>query len=510
VRSVEHISHFANLTIFNRLNSLKKLAGQTVTYGLSSVVGRLLNYLLVPLYTRIFTTEQYGVVTEMYAYVAFLIVILTYGMETALFRFSSISVDKNKVYSTTLISLIATSSIFIFLSAIFSQPIANWLRYPNHSEYITWFAIIVGLDALSAIPLAKLRELNKAKLFVKINLINIIVNIGLNLFFLIYCKNIYEQGDTSNFLVNNFYNPNIGVGYVFISNLIASIVKTLLLYPYIIKIRLNFSPSLCKKMLLYSSPLLIAGLAGIINEVVDRIMLKRLLMDTLGEKITLEQLGIYGACYKVSIIISIFIQAFRFAAEPFFFAQQKEKNAQKLYSDIMKYFVIVCSLIFIIIMMYIDVVMLFVGKDFREGVEVVPILLLANLCLGIYFNLSIWYKITGKTQYGAYMAMLGATITLALNYLWIPKIGYLGSAWATLICYSSMTIISYFLSQKHFPINYNLKRILGYIALSVGLYLVSIFISAYYQIYTLLVNTLILFTFISVVLYVEKSRVVNA
>ena len=491
------------------MNQLKKLAGQTAIYGLSSVVGRMLNYLLVPLYTRVFTTEQYGVVTEMYAYVAFLIIILTYGMETAFFRFSSTSDDKARVYSTTLISLIGTSLLFIFLASVFSQPIADWLRYPNHTEYITWFAIIVGLDALSAIPLAKLRELNKAKLFATVNLINIGVNIGLNLFFLVYCRNIYElQGENANWLVRTFYNPEIGVGYVFISNLIASIVKTALLLPYIINIKLSFNTPLLRKMLWYSSPLLIAGLAGIVNEAIDRIMIKRLLMDILGEKATLEQLGIYGACYKVSIIIAIFIQAFRFAAEPFFFAQQNEENARKMYSDIMKYFVIACSFIFLGIMMYIDIVMLFVGEDFREGVRVVPILLLANLCLGVYFNLSIWYKLTGKTRYGAYIAIFGAIITLVLNYIWIPSGGYfggyIGPAWATLICYSSMMVVSYIIGQKHFPVNYDLKKIIGYIGLPIVLYFISTSISVDSKAYSLLINTLLLFIFVGVVFFTER------
>ncbi|MFH1319049.1 MAG: oligosaccharide flippase family protein [Bacteroidota bacterium] len=492
------------------MNSLKKLAGQTAVYGVSSILGRMLNYLLVPLYTRVFTTEQYGVVTEMYAYVAFLIIILTYGMETAFFRFSSASDNKNKVYSTALISLITTSLLFICLAAIFSQPIANWLRYPNHTEYVTWFAIIVGLDALSAIPLARLRELGKAKLFATVNIISIFVNIGLNLFFLVYCRHIYEvHGENSNWLVQSFYNHEIGVGYVFISNLVASIVKAALLSPYMVNIRLSFSVPLVKKMLWYSSPLLIAGLAGIVNEAIDRIMIKRLLMDVMGEKATLELLGIYGACYKVSIIIAIFIQAFRFAAEPFFFAQQKEENAQKTYADVMKYFVIICSFIFLGIMMYIDVVMLFVGKDFREGVTVVPILLLANLCLGIYFNLSIWYKLTGKTRYGAYIAIFGAIITLVLNYIWIPSIGYfggyIGPAWATLICYFSMMIVSYFLGKKHFPVNYDLKRIIGYTGLAIGLYFISTYINMGLQGYSILINTLILLIFVSVVFFVERG-----
>jgi len=443
----------------------------------------------------------------MYAYVAFLVIILTYGMETAFFRFSSIADDKKKVYSTTVISLIVTSAFFIFLCSFFSQPIANWLRYPNHSEYITWFAIIVGLDALSAIPLAKLREQNKPGRFASINLVNIGINIGLNLFFLVYCRQAYEaHGENADWLVKTFYNPNIGVGYVFISNLIASIVKTLLLSPYLLKISIQVDTALLRKMLIYSSPLLIAGLAGMINEAIDRIMIKNMLFDVLGEKATMEQLGIYGACYKISIIIAIFIQAFRFAAEPFFFAQQKDENAKSTYRDVMKYFVIACSFIFLTVMLFIDVVMLFVGEEFREGAKIVPILLLANLCLGIFFNLSIWYKLTGLTKYGAYIAIFGAIITLILNYIWIPIYGYEGSAWATLICYFSMTVISYIVGQKKYPINYDLKRMWGYPLAAIGFYYCNTWITSYVDTYHLLINAVILTALVGITYFLERPK----
>lgn len=487
------------------MNNLQKLAGQTAIYGLSSVIGRILNYLLVPLYTRVFSTEQYGVVTEMYAYVAFLIIILTYGMETAFFRFSSQTEDKSRVYSTTLISIACTSFLFIFIAALFSQPVADWLRYPNHSEYVTWFAIIVGLDALSAIPLAKLREQNRPTTFAMINLVNIAVNIGLNLFFLVYCKSVFESGE-SNWLVETFYNPEIGVGYVFISNLIASIIKCTLLLPWMVSVRFYVDRTLLKKMLLYASPLLIAGLAGIINETIDRIMIKRLLIDVIGEKATMEQLGIYGACYKISIIITIFIQAFRYAAEPFFFAQYARSDSKASYATIMKFFVAGCSIIFLSIMLFIEVVMQFVGPEFREGVKIVPILLMANLCLGIYFNLSIWYKLTGLTQYGAYIALMGAVITITLNFFWIPWIGYVGSAWATLICYAFIAIVSYLYGQKHYPIEYDLSKIIGYPVAAVLLYFFSTLINSDSGVLNYLINGLILFSFIIVVYIIEVRK----
>ncbi len=489
------------------MGSIKLLAGQTAIYGLSSIIGRLLNYMLVPMYTRIFTTDQYGVVTEMYAYVAFLIVVLTYGMETAFFRFSSKTENKTEIYSSTLISIFVTSTIFIGLTSFFSVPIANWLRYPNHTEYVIWFAIIVGLDALSAIPMAKLRELEKAKLFAGINLINIFVNIALNLFFLVYCRNHFStNGEESNWLVKLCYNPEIGVGYVFISNLVATITRTLLLLPQMLKINFVYNGAIIRKMLVYSLPLLIAGLAGIVNETIDRVMIKRILMNSIGELGAMTQLGIYGACYKVSIIITIFIQAFRYAAEPFFFSQQKDANAREIYRNVMTYFIIASSTIFLSIMLFIDVVMMFVGEKFRIGEDVVPILLMANICLGIFFNLSIWYKLTEKTIYGAGITLFGALITIILNYIWIPSLGYMGSAWATLACYVSMTILSYFIGQRHYPINYNLLKGIGYPLSVLLLYHISTLISHDTEVSQFLVNAVILLLFVGSVYIIEKPR----
>jgi O-antigen/teichoic acid export membrane protein len=403
------------------LSSLKKLAGQTAIYGLSSIVGRFLNYLLVPLHTGVFSTDQFGIITEMYAYVAFLVILLTYGMETAFFRFSTKESDnKEKVYTTIIYSLVSSTTLFIFLSIIFQQDVADWLRYPNNSEYVVWFAIIVGLDALSSIPLARLRQENKAFRFAFVNLSNVFVNIALNLFFIGYCLPMHQAGN-SNFLIETFYNPEIGVGYVFIANLAASVFKFLLLLPEMLKARYGFDTKVLKEMLIYSLPLLIAGLAGIINETIDRIMLKRMLFDSLGEKDTMSIIGIYGANYKVSIIITLFIQAFRYAAEPFFFAQAKQKDPQILYARIMNYFVIVCATIFLGVMLYIDILKYFIpNQSYWVGLKVVPVLLLANVFLGIYYNQSVWFKLTDKTRYGALLAIFGAVITVTVNYFFIP------------------------------------------------------------------------------------------
>ncbi len=382
-------------------------------------------------------------------------------METAFFKFSVEEKDSHKVFSTSIVSIFSTTILFILVCILYSTPIGNYLGYSNHTEYVKWFALIIGFDALSAIPLAKLRALNRAGYFMWVNLANVGVNIALNFFFLVYCKHVYDSSNTgTNWIINTCYNPEIGVGYVFISNLIASTVKLLLLSPVFFRTRFYPDLKLLRKMLIYAIPLLLGGLAGIINETADRVMLKHLL--PLSEKETLTQLGIYGACYKISILMTLFIQAFRFAAEPFFFSKQKESGAKRLYATVMNYFVAICSILFLGIMLYIDVVMRLIGEEFRTGIGIVPVLLMANLFLGIVFNFSIWYKLTGKTIYGAYLALFGASITIVLNYIWIPQIGYVGSAYATLICYASIAVLSYILSRKHFAVDYNLLKIVTY------------------------------------------------
>ncbi len=462
-------------------NILKKLAGQTAIYGLSSIVGRFLNYLLTPLHTgkEVFTTEQYGIITEMYAYVAFLVILLTYGLETAYFRYT----NKNKaqevnVFSTAVRSVFTTSMLFVTMAIVFQQSWADLIKYPNHSEYIVWFALIVSMDALSSIPMARLRSLNMPMRFATVNLVNVGVNIGLNLFFLAYCMPHYQSGDT-NWLIDTFYNPEIGVGYVFIANLIASGVKIIIVLPWLVKLPGKFDEVLLRQMIGYALPLLIAGLAGIVNETLDRIMLKYMLFDDLGEKATMAQIGIYGACYKVSIIITLFIQAYRYAAEPFFFSQEKEKGSKNTYAMVMNYFVIVCASIFLGVMMFIDLIKYFIpNEEYWVGLQVVPVLLMANVCLGIYYNQSIWYKLSDKTKFGAYIAIGAAILTITLNFILIPMYSYVGSAWATLIVYAGMVITSYVLGQKHFPIPYNLSKVLGYIGFAILIYFVGVNLQA--------------------------------
>ncbi|MEZ7928834.1 MAG: polysaccharide biosynthesis C-terminal domain-containing protein [Flavobacteriales bacterium] len=461
------------------MNPLKKLASQTAIYGLSSVVGRLLNYLLVPLYTRYFLPAEYGVVTELYAYVAFLVVMLTYGMETAFFRFSK-KEETTKVYSTTLISLLISSVVFVGLIFLNSSAISQWLGYANHPEYIQFFALIIGMDAVASISFAKLREQDKAMRFAFIRIVNIMVNIGLNLYFIVY--------------------QEYGIAYIFIANLVASVITLLMLFPQMISSSWVFDKKLWKKMMIYALPLLIAGLAGMTNETIDRILLKHLLPNT---DMAASELGLYGAFYKLSIIMILFIQTFRFAAEPFFFAQEKEGNSRKIYADVMKYFTIIMAIIFLGVTIFYDVIKGFLGSEYHDerGFLVVSILLLANLFLGIYYNLSIWYKLTEKTKYGAYLSIFGAIITLSLNFTLIPVLGFVGCAWATLVCYFSMTVASYYLGKRHFSVPYQVKRIALYL-----FGMLCIYFCIYFTNLNMWINSLFLLGFVIFVYRLEKPK----
>ena len=461
------------------MNPLKKLASQTAIYGLSSVVGRLLNYLLVPLYTRYFLPAEYGVVTELYAYVAFLVVMLTYGMETAFFRFSK-KEESTKVYSTTLISLLISSVVFVGLIFLNSSAISQWLGYANHPEYIQFFALIIGMDAVASISFAKLREQDKAMRFAFIRIVNIMVNIGLNLYFIVY--------------------QEYGIAYIFIANLVASVITLLMLFPQMISSSWVFDKKLWKKMMIYALPLLIAGLAGMTNETIDRILLKHLLPNT---DMAASELGLYGAFYKLSIIMILFIQTFRFAAEPFFFAQEKEGNSRKIYADVMKYFTIIMAIIFLGVTIFYDVIKGFLGSEYHDerGFLVVSILLLANLFLGIYYNLSIWYKLTEKTKYGAYLSIFGAIITLSLNFTLIPVLGFVGCAWATLVCYFSMTVASYYLGKRHFSVPYQVKRIALYL-----FGMLCIYFCIYFTNLNMWINSLFLLGFVIFVYRLEKPK----
>lgn len=456
--------------------SLKKLANETVLYGLTTILGRVLNFLLVPLYVRVFAPEDYAIVTEIFAYVGFLIVIFSYRMETAFFRYARAEDGRTTtVYATATATLTITTVALLALFFTTSQTIANWLEYPKHPEYIWWMALVLGMDAMTAIPFARLRQEGKALQFGVLKLINIAVNTGLNLFFLILCPWAELEGHD---WVLEVYHPGIGVGYVFLSNLVASTVTLILLGPQIIKgLKLaltHYDRVLLQQMLRYAGPLIIVSMAGVVNEMLDRAMLKYLLPGELDER--QAQLGIYGACYKLAMLMTIFTQAFNYAAEPFFFRNADKEDAPSLYADVAKAFAICGCFVFLGVTLYIDLAKHFLAEDYWSGLPVVPILLLANLFLGLYYNVSVWFKIRDRTDIGMYIALGGALVTILGNYLLVGWLGYIGSAWATLICYIYMVWITWYVGQKHFPVPYNWFRIGMYILFSLALYYLNVLI----------------------------------
>ncbi len=485
------------------MSKIRALASQTAVYGLSSIVGRILGYLLVPIHTRVLSEAAFGSVVEFYSYVALFLIILTYGLETAFFRFAEKTNRRQDVMSTGFLSILVSSILFFILVFIFRIPIAELIRYPDQPEYIVMLAGILFFDALNTIPFADLRAQNKAGKFVIIRLTGIFLNIGLNLFFLLLVPYLAQSGIAP---FESFYHKEDLVLYIFASNLISSGLMTLLFLPDLFRTKFVFDFQLWRKMMLYAMPLLVFGLAGVVNEVIDRVLLKYLL----PADISMAQLGIYGAVYKVSIIMTIFIQAYRYAAEPFFFAQQKDKNAPQTYATLMTWFVMATSVIFLTTVMYLDIVIYFVDEPFRVGAHVIPILLIANLLLGVYYNLSVWYKLTDKTKFGAYISIVGAIITLVLNILWIPIYGYTGSAWATLIVYAIMVLISYMLGRKHYPIPYDLISSFVIIGAAIGFYRFSLLFNHLPQNAQYLINSLILLTYMFLLFVYKKSMIREA
>jgi O-antigen/teichoic acid export membrane protein len=476
-------------------NPIKKLAGQTVVYGLSSVVPRFLNYLLAPLQTWALDTAEYGVNTEWYAYVTFLVILLTYGMETGFFRFAQ-QTDKNKVYGTTFLSIAATSSLFIAAMTIFAQPLSVWMNYAGHSEYLIWFGWILGLDAMTAIPFARFRLDGKPLRFALYKMANVCVNVLLNVFFLWFCPKYADCG-----WVQKIYNPGIGVGYIFISNLIASVVTVILLLPEIFRHKIVFDFSLWKRICAYSLPLMAAGLAGNINEAFDRALLKYRLPE---DSFPMEQVGIYGANIKIAVLMTLFIQMFRYAAEPFFFNDAKQKDSRKNIADVMKYFVIFCLFIFLGVTFYLDIVKYFIAPGYWEGLGIVPVMLLANMGLGIYYNLTIWFKLSNRTSYGLMIASVGAVVSILGNYLFIPVWGYHASAWTHLVCYTVMIIITWYLGAKHYPVPYPVRTIAVYLLFALGLYALAYYSRIENNVLNLLKNTVLFAIFAVYVNHKEK------
>lgn len=465
-------------------NPIKSLAGQTAVYGMGTIVPRLLNYMLVPIYTRVFEDQAtYGQITELYAYIAFLMVFLTYGMETAFFRYAQKN-DPKKVFNTTMSAILLTTAVFLLFVFLFYNSIADWMQYSGNSEYILIVALIVAFDAVSAIPFAMLRKLNKARKFAIIRLVNVFLTVGLNLLTIIAFPVFFTQ-----MAMQGFGNETGLVIWVFISNFLASVLSLLMLGSLFRSFKWSFDSVLLKAMLRYAWPILVIGLAGMVNEMLDKILLKYLLKP---EEQPMVQLGIYGANYKLGVLMTLFIQMFRFAAEPFFFAEAEKKDAPHLFARVMNYFVIVGLLIFLVVMLYMDIFKILIGERYREGLYIVPIVLMANLVNGVYYNLAIWYKLTDRTLSGAYIALGGAVITIVLNVLLIPSFGYHGAAWTRLLTYVLMMLVSFYWGQKVYKIPYNVGRLLVYAAVALLLFFVSNYFIAFSPVVNIALNTLII------------------
>ncbi|MBK1642259.1 polysaccharide biosynthesis protein [Chromatium okenii] len=448
------------------MNPLKKLASQTAIYGVSSVFGRFLNYLLVPLLTYTFAPAEYGVIAEFYAYMGFFAVVLMFGLETGYFRFrASGEWQSERVYSTVLSTLLVLNVGFFLLLYWQRQPLAELLHHPQHSDYILWCAAILALDSIGAIAFARLRAEERAARFATLKLLEIGVNVGLTVFFISICRQAFVHDPNS--LLGALWNPELGVGYVFIANLIASGLKLLLLTPQLRIPLTSFDLELFQRVLRYSMPMVVIGFAGIINEMLDRAALKYLL--PFDDATNMAQLGIYSACYKLSILMALFIQAFRYAGEPFFFNYAQRNDARQTYALVLNWFVICCTALFLLVTLYLNFFQYFVGSEYRSGLSVVPVLLLASILLGIYVNLSIWYKLTDRTLLGAGVSLIGAGITIILLLWWVPIYGYAGAAWAHLVCYGAMVMISYLLGRHYYPVPYDFKKVGGYIGLAIAL-----------------------------------------
>ena len=466
---------------------MKILAKETAIYGVSSIVGKFLNWMLVPLYTYVLQQQSdYGIVTNLYAWTALLLVILTYGMETGFFRFANKTEENPKtVYSTSLITLFTTSLLFAVACTIWRTPIANALGYPTHNEFIALLGIVVAMDAFASIPFAYLRYKKRPLQFAALKLLFVFLNIALNLFFLVLCPKIQDWG-----FISSWYNPDYGVGYVFVANILATGIQTLCLLPAIVEgfknehglptsdSRRLFSGDLLKRMLRYSLPLLVLGVCGIMNQTLDRILFP-FFYDGADAQ---AQLGIYGACFKVAMVMMMFTQAFRYAYEPFVFAKHKDRESVAAYADAMKYYIIFSYMILLGMIFYLDLLKFIIAPSYWEGLKVVPVVLWTYIFQGVYFNLSFWYKLTDKTQWGAYFSIIGVVITFALQAIFVPRIGYMASAASSTVCYFVIMLLSYFVGRKHLEIPYDLRRI--------GIYtlLVLALLAGYYSLAQLLLT----------------------
>lgn len=484
---------------------IKSLAKDTAVYGVSSIVGRFLNWCLVPLYTVMFAAAEYGVVTYVYSIVALALIILTYGMETGFFRFANHEryPDPMVVYSTSLISLASTSALFLALVIVFLDPIAWALECGDHPSYIAMMAAAVVLDAFTAIPFSYLRFRRRPMRFAALKLINIGLNIGLNLFWILICPWLWAQNPS---WVMWCYSPDMGIGYIFLANLISSGAMLLLLLPELRGFRWRFDSGLWREMIVYSWPLLVLGVAGIMNQTIDKILFPLLLPDH-SEAMT--ELGIYGANYKIAIVMVMFIQAFRFAYEPFIFAKGRERGEDRLqsYRDAMRYFVIFAMFIFLGVMYYLDILKYFISPRYFSGLKVVPVIMIAEFFFGVFFNLSLWYKLTDKTIWGMWFSLLGLAVTVVLNVVLVPRWGYMGCAAAALACYTVMMVTSWAVGRAKYPIGYNVRRLTTIFLIAMGFWGLSVVITTGHQWLDMGLRTVLLFCFALIIVRIEKINI---
>jgi len=453
-------------------NGIKSLAKDTAIYGISTIVGKFFNWLLVPFFTHIVGKTDYGVVGLLYAWIALIIIILTYGMETGYFRFASAQKtekEANKVYTTTLSSIGFTSLIFIVIFAFFHPQIATMMKLPNFSDLVLIMGITVAFDAFSCIPFAYLRYKQRPVKFMIIKLITIFGNIFFNIFFLVICPIIYKHNPD---LISWFFNPNYKVSYILISNLIATLMGFIALLPYIFVAKWQFDFALLKKMLKYSLPLLMLGIVGIMNQTIDRLIFPYLY--PFPEEVWLGELGVYLACFKIAMVMMMFQYAFRFAYEPFIFAKKESKDNKQTFSLAMTYYVITSMLIYLFLIAGLDVLKLLLAEEFRVGIAIVPFVLITYFFQGVYYNLSLWYKLTDKTIWGTYISLIGVAITLILNIIFIPKFSYWACVFASLITFFVTMLICYFIGQKYYSIKYQIKKMLLYFGAAIALSLLML------------------------------------
>lgn len=478
-------------------NGMKTLAKETAIYGLSSIVGRFLNYLLVPLYTAKLAVSSggYGVITEVYSYVALLLVLLTFGMETTFFRFvNKENAEPHRVYSTTLIMVLAVGVAFVCAVLGFIGPVAHALDYDAHPEFLGMMAVCVAIDAFQCIPFAYLRYRRRAIKFAALKLLFIALNISLNLVYFLLLPALYDKLGPGSF-VSAIYSPAYGVGYAFAINLFCTAFITLFFKKELTGFRWVFDRRLARQMLSYAWPILVLGIAGILNQTADKMIFPRVMQGHEGK----VQLGIYGACVKIAMIMAMITQAFRYAYEPFVFGKQKDKDNRETYAKAMKFFIIFTLLAFLMVVGYIDILKYIIGRGYWEGLKVVPIVMAAEIMMGVYFNLSFWYKLTDRTIWGAWFSGAGCAVLIAINVLFIPTYGYMACAWAGFAGYGTAMLLSYFVGQHYYPINYPLKSIGVYVLIAALFFAVMQLSAAFVPnlVLRLLVNTACIALFVA-------------